>query len=142
MQNVDVVHQPQPPDDATLSSCSIILMPWSPFPCTYDSKYSGIPGQKTQYCYTDSSKAGWEMGPNELSTNLTTDGYTNLFFGVLPQQLCSGVQNPDVVQLLLTTEFRIATGRQFDRTYTFQIGHAVVSGSMALAAYSMCLAWL
>jgi hypothetical protein len=37
------------------------------------------------------------------------------------------VDVPQVEALLLTIEFRLASGRQFDRTYSFQIGHAVVS---------------
>jgi hypothetical protein len=31
------------------------------------------------------------------------------------------------VQVLLTLDFRVAAGRQFDRTYVLQIGQAVVS---------------
>jgi hypothetical protein len=103
-------------------------MPWSAFPCAFDaSKYSGVPDQPSDLCYTDSSTLSQQLGATSLATNLTTDGYNNLFYGVLPQQLCDGVEVPQVEALLLTIEFRLASGRQFDRTYSFQIGHVVVS---------------
>jgi hypothetical protein len=103
-------------------------MPWSAFPCAFDAtKYSGVPDQPSDLCYTDSNTLSQELGAASLATNLTTDGYNNLFYGVLPQQLCDGVDVPQVEALLLTIEFRLASGRQFDRTYSFQIGHAVVS---------------
>lgn len=127
-------------------------MHWSPFPCSYDpEQYVGIPGQPTDVCYSDSAAAP------PLARSLTTDGYNNLFHGVLPsswEQLCNDGDtdggavgdadsssgsgwaapgpSPQVEQLLLTVRFRIARGRQFDRTYSFQLGSAVVSISVLL----------
>jgi hypothetical protein len=133
LQNVDVVRQPDPPTAADISSCSVSLMPWSAFPCAFDAdKYTGLPGQASSLCYNDSSKAAVELGPAIFATNLTTDGYINLFYGVLPQQLCDGIEVPHVEALLITIDFRLASGRQFDRTYSFQIGHAVVRMSVML----------
>jgi hypothetical protein len=127
-QNVDVVRQPDPPTGDDISSCSVSLMPWSAFPCAFDAaKYSGVPDQPSDLCYTDRNTLSQEPRAASLATNLTTDGYNNLFYGVLPQQLCDGVEVPHIEALLLTIEFRLASGRQFDRTYSFQIGHAVVS---------------
>jgi hypothetical protein len=103
-------------------------MPWSAFPCAFDAdKYTGVAGQPSDLCYTNGNMVDAELGGASLATNLTTDGYNNLFYGVLPQQLCEGVGMPHVEALLLTVDFRLASGRQFDRTYSFQIGHAVVS---------------
>jgi hypothetical protein len=141
-QNVDVVRQPDPPRGDGISSCSVTLMPWSAFPCAFDAaKYSGVPGQPSDLCYTDNSALTGELGATNLATNLTTDGYNNLFYGVLPQQLCDGVEVPHVEALLLTVDFRLASGRQFDRTYSFQIGQAVVSNLQCCCLHpvSLCM---
>jgi hypothetical protein len=128
-----------------MSSCSITLMPWSPFPCTYNTAaYTGVEGQnKTSGCYSQHSKP--QQQGYELARDLVTDGYTNLFHGWLPDAPCdvsssSGSSNSSrksmaegpgygrhFIKVLLTLDFRVAAGRQFDRTYWFQIGRAVVS---------------
>lgn len=121
LQNVDVTRVPQPPTGLDISSCSHELMPWSPFPCTYNTRVSrGIPGQPTNLCYKSLKPSN-----ANLAVNLTTDGYQNLYFGSMPDQLCS--QSNKAVKMLLTLDFRLAAGRQFDRIYSFQIGRAVVS---------------
>lgn len=122
------MRQPDPPTALDISSCTVNLMPWSAFPCAFDAdQYAGLPGQASDLCYTNNSEVDAALGPSALARNLTTDGYINLFYGVLPQQLCHGIEVPQVESLLLNVDFRLATGRQFDRTYSFQIGHAVVS---------------
>ncbi|WIA17670.1 hypothetical protein OEZ85_014473 [Tetradesmus obliquus] len=127
-KNVDVVRQPDPPTALDISSCTVNLMPWSAFPCAFDAdQYAGLPGQASDLCYTNNSEVDAALGPSALARNLTTDGYNNLFYGVLPQQLCHGIEVPQVESLLLNVDFRLATGRQFDRTYSFQIGHAVAA---------------
>ena len=148
LQNVDVAEvPPQIPTGAGVSSCSVTLMPWSPFPCTYNTAaYTGVEGQnKTSWCYSQSGKP--QQQGYELARDLVTDGYTNLFHGWLPDAPCD-VSGSDgtgssssrrrsmdggpgygrhFTKVLLTMNFRVAAGRQFDRTYWFQIGRAVVS---------------
>lgn len=133
LQNVDVVNVPLSPRGSDVANCSYELMPWSPFPCTYDANSSyGIPGQPTNLCYIDPAPEASQ--PPEASQNpaknLTTDGYSNVYFGVLPKSLCS--EGSKVAKILLQLDFRLAAGRQFDRTYSFQIGRAVVSKSKAM----------
>jgi hypothetical protein len=133
---VDVVQPIQQSKGKNLGSCNITLMPWSPFPCRYaPSKAEGVPHQQADYCFNSGSPSGHAKGGDaeSLAVNLTTDGYNNLFFGRLPRNLydlCPGgwdAGEQKVRQLLLTVEFRLASGRQFDRMYSLQIGHAVVS---------------
>lgn len=122
---------PQHPDGPDISSCSVTLMPWSPFPCAFNTTaYYGIPGQRSSYCYTDPSHASKDFGPTDLVKNLTTD-YPQ-FNGFMPQRLCQGIEMPEVVKLLLTADFRVAHGRQFDRAYSFLIGQATVSAGTGL----------
>ncbi|KAF8056397.1 Peptide-N4-(N-acetyl-beta-glucosaminyl)asparagine amidase A [Scenedesmus sp. PABB004] len=105
--NIDVVQPVLPPAG---ESCSDVLMPWAPFPCTFDANRStGVPGQPTDLC----------------GAGFSTDGYTNLFRGFMPDRLCSGGAAVD--KLLLTVDFRVANGRQFDRTYSYQFGSAVAA---------------
>ncbi len=99
-------------------------MPWSPFPCSFSAaSFTGVPGQRSNFCYS-SGEAG------ALTANLSTNGYNNLFYGSLPDanEIC-GIRGDRarLVKMLLTVEFRLAAGRQFDRTYSFQVGDVVVS---------------
>lgn len=164
LQNVDVALTPvQAPTGDDVASCSVTLMPWSPFPCTYNTgTYKGVEGQnQTNYCYSKHTKP--DLPGFEFATDLTTDGYSNLFHGVLPDVPCargfsssgSSASSPLKQQpsnhvgaaatgqqpgyglhfskVLLTVNFRVAAGRQFDRTFSFQIGRAVVSEQSLLA---------
>jgi hypothetical protein len=153
IQNIDVSRPVARPEGPGACSCQLTLMPWSPFPCSFDAAaYYGLPGHNvSSLCYSDPSKgelrsaaAGVRQpGPAErgapgssafaLARSLTTDGYLNLFHGSMPSDLAAacgdaaaGGGRPE--RLLLRFDFRLAAGRQFDRTYSFQIGHAVVGG--------------
>jgi len=125
--NIDVVRPTPAPDAHGIGACNVTLMPWSPFPCSYNADaYTGVAGQRSNHCY-----GGGEGGA--LTANLSTNGYTNLFYGVLPartDRLCGEgwTDKTRLVRMLLTIDFRLAAGRQFDRTYSFQIGNAVVGG--------------
>jgi hypothetical protein len=117
-------------------------MPWSPFPCTYSTEaFKGVEGQnKTNWCF-DQHTVPQQPG-FEYARDLVTDGYSNLYHGLMPDKPCghsssssssgSGAGHAPgygkhFVKVLLTLTFRVAAGRQFDRTYWFQIGRAVVS---------------
>lgn len=163
LQNVDLALAPiRTPSGDGVASCSVTLMPWSPFPCTYSTEaFKGVEGQnKTSWCYSKHSKSAAAAYDN--ARDLTTDGYTNLFHGALPDTPCgdgstgssrtaaSGRQQQagsgsnsrpatpapaaarpgyshKFTRVLLTVNFRVAAGRQFDRTFAFQIGRVVVS---------------
>lgn len=134
------------PTGHNIASCSATLMPWSPFPCTYSTEVlQGVEGQnKTNWCF-DQHTVPQEPG-FEYARDLVTDGYSNLYHGWLPDTPCghsgtssagsssssSGAERAPgygkhFAKVLLTLNFRVAAGRQFDRTYWFQIGRAVVS---------------
>lgn len=128
--------------------------------------YKGVEGQnKTNWCYSQRSKPAGAEYAN--ARDLVTDGYNNYFYGTLPDTPCGGgshVQRSPSQQgsgagsrgatgsgptqlagygrhfskILLTVNFRVAAGRQFDRTYWFQIGRAVVS---ALALGVLVCVW-
>jgi hypothetical protein len=143
-QNVDVAEVPARPSTGdNIASCSVTLMPWSPFPCTYNTAaFSGVEGQnKTNWCF-DQHTIPQEPG-FDYARDLVTDGYSNLYHGWMPDTPCghssssgssSGSEagrapgyGKHFAKVLLTLTFRVAAGRQFDRTYWFQIGRAVVS---------------
>lgn len=135
VQSVDAVYQPPPPTDAA-SSCSVTLMPWSSFPCKYDTEKSyGVPGQaKKDYCYDNPSSADPALGNADLATKLKfkLGGMDGHFIGKMPSSLCPGVDNPAVVKLLVKVDFRVASGNQYDRSYVLKIGDAVaVRGTTA-----------
>lgn len=48
----------------------------------------------------------------------------------MPQKLCSSVDNPETVKLLVTVTFRIGSGVQYDRNYAFLIGDTTVSAGI------------
>jgi hypothetical protein len=151
MQNVDVAEVPiQTPAGDTVSSCNVTLMPWSPFPCTYNTEtYKGVEGQnKTNWCYSKQTRP--QEPEYEYAQDLQTDGYSNIYHGSMPDTPCgstsssssssSGSSNGGrqaaaaspgygrhFAKVTLTVSFRVAAGRQFDRTYWFQVGKAVVS---------------
>lgn len=103
--------QPIPP-----SECDMPLMHWSPFPCAFDAKqFNGTPGQSSDLC----SKA-------------LVNGQ---FRAVLPSPLCGPSPTGRMLawrrqlsRVVLSLRFKVAGGRQFDRTYTMFIGDAVVGG--------------
>lgn len=158
-QNVDAAEKPlQPPVGAGVRRCRVTLMPWSAFPCTFDARaYSG---NATNLCYASAAERPSSEPEFALAQSLTTDGYTNVFAGAMPEQLeCTlpaavaampaggagarrGAGRQQQAgraragtpaygrrfrQVLLTLDFRVAAGRQFDRAYVLQIGQAVVS---------------
>jgi hypothetical protein len=125
VQNLDVSPQPARPAGKGVRSCNVTLMNWSPFPCRFDANAStGLPGQKSNFCYTSGEGTKW-------AAKLATDGYSNVFEGYMPVDAaapCEGwAGSSRVERMLLHVDFRLAPGRQFDRTYSFQIGDAVVS---------------
>jgi hypothetical protein len=108
-------------------SCNVTLMNWSPFPCRFDTNAStGVAGQQSNFCYSSGEGTQW-------AARLTTDGYTNTFSGYVPvdaSEPCGAAgAGSRVERLLLHVDFRLAPGRQYDRTYFFQIGDVVVGGA-------------
>lgn len=52
-QNIDVAPPVLPPVGKDVASCSVQLMPWSPFPCSFNTASSfGVEGQPSDLCYT------------------------------------------------------------------------------------------
>jgi hypothetical protein len=81
------------------------------------------------YCYKDPSTADPALGSTDLAKKLKyklggADGY---FLGVLPSTLCPGAGSPEVLKILVTIDFRLASGIQYDRSYAFKIGDVMVS---------------
>lgn len=135
---MDVVPPVIAPSGKGVEACTTELMPWSAFPCSYDPTTSyGIPGQPVSYCYNVTNGTGPRPAPvpepgfdESLATSLTTDGYNNIYIGRLPERALCGPVNragSSIIALHLVIEFRIASGRQFDRTYTMQLGDAVAA---------------
>ncbi|KAI8474167.1 MAG: hypothetical protein J3K34DRAFT_456983 [Monoraphidium minutum] len=135
-ESVDVAAPPRRPHGAGLDACNVTLVPWSPFPCRFDAaRAEGVPSQPSDLCYSGAA------------ANLTTDGYYNYYTARLPAgaytaaALCprgwaggaagggkgGGGGGARVRRLMLTVEFRLAAGRQFDRMYSLQIGAAVAA---------------
>jgi hypothetical protein len=74
------------------------------------------------YCYDKTTNTGTldpALGDYTLATRLTynrtIDFFDGRYEGKLPAQLCDGVAQPDIAKLLLTANFRIAGGIQYDR---------------------------
>uniref|UniRef100_A0A383W3J1 Uncharacterized protein n=1 Tax=Tetradesmus obliquus TaxID=3088 RepID=A0A383W3J1_TETOB len=96
-------------------------MPWSAFPCSFDSsRFNGSKDQPTDLCYDSQSNSSNSNSSNssgsnstegsDLARSLTTDGYNSLFSGVMPSRLqqrgCSRLRLQDAARLVLTVDFR------------------------------------
>jgi hypothetical protein len=78
LQNIDVVRPVLPPKGANIARCSTTLMPWSPFPCSFDNKkFNSSRGQPSDLCYNRQNSSRNSSSPFEgfdLARSLTTDG--------------------------------------------------------------------
>ena len=104
------------------SECDVPLMRWSPFPCAFDAKqFNGTPGQ-----------------PSDLCSAELVNGQ---FRAALPSPLCrppptgeeKRARRWQLSRVVLSLRFKVADGRQFDRTYTVFIDDAVVGAWAACA---------
>lgn len=97
----------------SVRKCTAQLLPWSPFPCKFDpSVFNATPGQPTDLC------------TKELSNED--------FLGTMPNldKTCFPANNKMGRQLLgakLSLNFKVAQGRQYDRSYSMYINNAIVS---------------
>ena len=116
--------------------CKVSLMPWSPFPCTYDTtKYNGTSGQRINYC--DQSHL-FVTGRYHADLPHVTAACSPSF----NRKLRGGARLHKVV---LALNFKVAEGRQFDRTYNVFINDAVVGEdpmqfSFSAVSRSSCMA--
>jgi hypothetical protein len=106
-----------------LPTCSIELMPWSPFPCTYDtSRYNGTPGQHVDFC-TDQLNAGGQF--------LTS--FPPYPRSCYPSNYQRTINKLLIKQASITVHFKAAQGHQFDRTYSMYITDSVVRGTACVS---------
>ena len=116
----------------SIKHCTVPLMPWSPFPCKFDpSVYNATPGQPTDLC------------TKELTNNGFLGTMPNLDRACFPDGSKGGRQ---LLGAKLGLKFKVAMGRQYDRSYSMFISDAVVSSqycvrldqhvSMTTALYS------
>ncbi|GAX85290.1 hypothetical protein CEUSTIGMA_g12707.t1 [Chlamydomonas eustigma] len=118
-QSVDVTRPVLPfKNTMQLPTCTIELMPWSPFPCTYDtSRYNGTPGQLADLC-TEQLKAGGQF--QSVIPRFPRSCYPNRFQGNKVSKLV-------IKQASIMVQFKVADGHQFDRTYSTYINDSVIA---------------
>jgi len=115
-----------------IKHCTVPLMPWSPFPCKFDpSVYNATPGQPTDLC------------TKELTNNGFLGTMPNLDRACFPDGIKGGRK---LLGAKIGLKFKVAMGRQYDRSYRMFISDAVVSSqycvrldqhvSMTTALYS------
>ena len=101
-------HRPAEPE----SWCDVNLMPWFPFPCSYDGV--NATGGASNFC-TNSSMGAFSNGFYNGSASLAS-------CGSLPK--CNGARS--VSRAVLRLEFKVAQGVQYDRQYALTINRAMV----------------
>ena len=98
---------------ARTQRCTVRLMRWSPFPCSFNaSQLIGIPGVPSNLC------------TNELSNGQFLGAMPSLDRACFPSNDKNGRQ---ILSVKLSLRFKVAQGRQFDRTYSMYIKNSVVS---------------
>lgn len=93
----------------SVRKCTVQLLPWSPFPCKFDpAMFNATPGQPTDLC------------TKELSTED--------FLGTMPNidQICLKMGR-QLLGAKFSLKFKVAQGRQYDRSYSMHIKNAIVS---------------